>query len=207
MNLYLFLSLIIVCVPFFSFIPNNKGGGSVIKYVTCCFLFFLLLFVGLRGDVDADYKNYLNMFNSVPNFQNGIDFDEYGNIHGEFLYLFFNSIFKFFNLTFSSFLLFVALLSFFLKYYVISQHVRNSNLSISLYLSFSYFLVEFVQIRWGLAISVGLLAIHFLNERRYIKSILLALAAGLIQSLAFIITPFVFIYSIVFKLITKNKII
>lgn len=161
--------------------------------------------IGLRGNVDADYLNYLSMYEKVPTFSDGITLDAYSDIHGEVLYLFLNTLFKSLGLDFSALLIAVVTCSIFLKIYVISKYVININLVLALYFSFAYFLVEFIQIRWGLAISFTILSILFLEKSKYALSILFCIIAGLIQSLSLIIFPFLILYPVLKGRLAGNK--
>ncbi|ASI89246.1 EpsG family protein [Vibrio mediterranei] len=205
MVLYVFLLALIFVLPCISLIPQDRLKVTVVRALTYLVILFLALAVGLRGQVDADYLNYLDMYHRAPMFDLGLSFDDYSHIHGDILYLYVNSIFKSLNLDFSSLLLVVALVSLFLKYSIASKYVRNVNLSMALYLSFAYFLVEFIQIRWGLAISFSAASIYYLSKNKYVVSSLCMFIGGFIQSLSFIVLPFLILYFFLRRNLAKSK--
>ena len=173
--------------PVFSIWKRSKLLEVILLTI---FIIALVTFIGTRGNSGADYLAYLDMFSLVPSLDN-FSLDTTSQIHGEFGYLFLNSIIK--TAGFEIVLLFIviAILSIFSKFWFVFKTSSYPLLAISLYLSHYFILIEFVQVRWGAAIGLLCVCLYFFNENKKLKSLLFFFAAVSIHYFSFI---FVFIY-------------
>lgn len=130
----------------------------------------MVIFVGLRNFVGADYPVYRQMyayFGLNTNFSEIFDkalFRE-SNLEIEWLYLFFNNLFFSIGLPFYIFTLFVAIFAIFPKFYTIEKNVAYPALSMLLYMIPTYFAADGGQMRQGLGMMVCIFSFKFIKER------------------------------------------
>lgn len=164
------LVLIFFLIGFVSLLPLKKIKSYYILVYSI--VFFLFLISAFRGPgVDRDYNNYLKFF---------YDFNKLTPIHIEPSFLFITWIIK--NLFYDqAFLIFVfyALIGIGLKFYAIRQLSEFWLLSLAVYFSYSFILHDMTQIRVGISVSLLLLAIKPLYERRLIPFLVLSILAFL----------------------------
>ncbi len=164
----------IVC--FFLIIQQNytvkfKLSSGVI------FLFsvFLIIIAILRPSTLRDYNNYRDFFNYSR--------DERFEITAH--------LFRFVSPSFIIFLFLYAFIAITIKLYAIKENSSFHLLSIITYISTSYVLHDFIQIRVSCAIAIFLYSIKFLNNKKYIKYCLCIFIAFLFHksALVFLIVP------------------
>ncbi|MBI4866790.1 MAG: EpsG family protein [Candidatus Wallbacteria bacterium] len=151
---------------------------TVDRIVLISLVVYASLFSGLRWYSDVDYGPYSGMFDANP------DLARFGPksvqaLHGEPGYLLVTAIFKSLSLEFHAMVLFMAIIAISLKAYVADQHTKCASLCLALYFCIHFITIEFIQIRWGLASGLILLACHFLQRSRVLAAQLcFALAVG-----------------------------
>ncbi|UIN01631.1 EpsG family protein [Yersinia ruckeri] len=121
---------------------------------------------GLRSEgVDRDYKGYVEIFNSIPNFTELFSSD-LSHIHGDPLFFIISSMIKSFNL--DVYLLFVSfsLLSILIYSWCFSRFSVYPFLSLFIYYCHGFITKEMTQIRAGLASALILLALCILSKRK-----------------------------------------
>lgn len=161
MSIYYFLYLYALIGLFVSKIKEIPNISWLLVGV---FLSFLL--ASMRYGSDFDYFSYLDIFKSIPPLTNG--FSAVGraaqSIYAENAFIYFVSFLKIFisdAYVFSVFC-FLALISYF---YAFNYHCKYSLIAWFVYFSDGFFLREFTQIRFGLAIAFALLAFIFLQKK------------------------------------------
>ncbi|MCH2159786.1 MAG: EpsG family protein [Oleiphilaceae bacterium] len=128
-------------------------------------------FVGLRGDVGVDDLGYLKYFRETGSIDQVLFGSEgYWNIprayEPGFYYLM--SVFKLFSEDFLVFKLFLAISTLGLVAYSYTRMTELYLIAFAMFLSLLLLAIAMHQIRNGLAMSLGLLAISFLIERRWV---------------------------------------
>lgn len=143
------------------------------------------LMISLRNGV-ADFWEYVDMFNETP-FLNEFSIASTKNIHGEVGYLFLNSIIKTFGLGERFLFWFVGFLSVSLTLFYYIKKSPYFIISLLIYFSHTFLLRDMIQIRSGLAASISLYAIKYIEERKFWKFFIITILASLIHSAALIL--------------------
>lgn len=162
-------------------------------------LLLLVLLVGTRWFVAADFEGYYDIYEQVP-FLVEFSVDSTKHIYGEIGYLFIISIFKTFGLHFSFFILVLSVLSIYLKYFFLSRFALGF-FAFSIYLLVSFISVELIEVRWSISISFILLAYYygFLYNKKLLSSLFF------ICSLLFHYYSILFIFIFLFLKFFKNN--
>lgn len=176
--IFIFFVLFLSCIPLSGknyFSERNTVYGFFKEF----FLFFLLiLFIGFRGYVITDFVNYQKFYNELPSlFSNSDIFNKFSNNYGgwekgfKIFAIFCKTLgLNYFNFQTVSFLIDYIIISYLFKYYSI-----NKPMGFCFFILFSGITIEFNLLRNSKSIALFLLSIQFLNEKRYIKYILLNL--------------------------------
>lgn len=147
----------------------------------------LIVFSSIRGDFTADYSNYEIVYNRY------MDFSMYEIIrfqHGyEVLYIILNKVVYY---TFNSYSFLVFLIScfvVFLNIRFIKKYSKNVFLSVLMFYTIGVYLLSFNLMRQSIAISVFLLSLDALIEKRFYKYIFYTLLASLFHLSAIFMIP------------------
>lgn len=190
MELYIFIVFVAVVATLFDF--KKDTGGLKIAFV------IITVFLGLRYMYGSDYPAYLELFRQYNS--DGIPFWDIrgimqSDVYGELGWQILNKMFK----PFGYFGLNIALAIFenvviykMVKGYVPSQWYW---LAIVVYmLNSRLFLIGACSMeRQWLAMSVFILAIKFIEEKRFVPYVLMVIIAGLFHKSAFLMLPFYFL--------------
>ncbi|WP_431223028.1 EpsG family protein [Serratia sp. L9] len=180
----LWLVVPIIYCAFFSFLPIRNNTSRLLVLISA--IFVSVIIAGTRYNSDPDYFSYRQIYQLVPEISRFFSYN-LSSIHGEWGYLFFNSIFKTFGLGFFSLLLFFSFLSILLKVIAYNKFVsQDSVLAFLIYLSFNFINSEFIQFRFGFAVGIICFSFHYLYEKKIFQSILLMFIAGFFHVFAFI---------------------
>lgn len=176
-NLALFFSVLFSAIS-----ERIKSTSNQIPLVlSFCVIF---LFVGLRYNVGNDYQSYVFLFKSI---KYGLD------THLEFGYFFLNKLFASHIDGYKYVMIICAFITYFFLYLTL---VREKILALGVFFIFTY---EFLflsndQVRQGLVIAVFLYSIHFIEQRKFYKYVLIiSLSAVLFHYSAFLLLPAYFI--------------
>ncbi|MCC2781431.1 EpsG family protein [Parabacteroides distasonis] len=158
MDIYYFLFLWIAFLSSLDFFPlpqKIKMIGSSLLLLT------VILFCGLRGDVDNDYSTYVGHWGTTPIWQEESVKSLFEKINGhllEFGYVFICSLFKSIGLGYQSIFLFCSFLTFTLFYKSAKQFTSYPNFALFIFFS-QFIMMPFMQIRYGVAMTCTLYAI------------------------------------------------
>lgn len=176
---------------------NNQYKAYINFSVVILVLLYVVFFVAFRGDSAADYSTYVMYFDKTYNLYD-FSFDSAPDIYmTEPLFLLFMSVIKVFSN--DSFLFFstAAILSIFIRTYVIYKSVAVDKFAIAMIIINGFFYIngDFIQLRWSLAASFLLLYYLCLYDNKYIRSLLFALVAIAIHNFTvFFCLLFLFVY-------------
>lgn len=151
----------------------------------------LILFLGLRGNIEPDYSNYLDVYRS-----SGTTYSTKMNI--EYGYFLLNKIALSIGLQFQAIVFIMAVPSIAAKTYFFQKYSPNFSLSVLIYFSTLFFLFDFIAIRQAVALSIFLLSIPLIIERRFIPFFLLILLASQIHVSALLLIPGYFLFQLHF---------
>lgn len=167
------------------YLEVKRGYRKGIYFLSILIVTFL---VGLRGDVEPDYRSYLDIFNKVS-FSNLFSVNSV-----EIGYNYYNYIVKEFLLLPFQFVVFtVAFITIWLKFKFLKNNSPRYLISFLLYYCSLLFLYDFIAIRQALAMSIFMISIPFIIERRFLKYLLCIFIASLFHISAVILFPLYFI--------------
>lgn len=160
--------------------------------------------VAVSYDLGMDYFAYQSVFDSVISIDEIGGFGEldrnFSYIHGEYGFLFLNSLVKFFFDSHNAVYLFSSLISMSCVVVALSKFSESVNFGFYLYVSFFFLSFNLVQIRLGVASSLLLYSVVFLLERRWFGYLLSVVLASLFHKLAMVGLLFVFLAYIPYRL-------
>lgn len=165
------------------------------KLMYAYMLFILVMVVGTRWFVAADFDGYFGIYNEIPLLVD-FNFESTKQIYGEIGYLFIGSIFRSLDAHFTVFVFFTSLVSLIVKYFVISKFPYGF-LAFSIYLLIAFISVELIEVRWSVSISFILLAYYFgllLRQNSLATLFFLCSLAFHYYSILFIILYFVILF-------------
>lgn len=158
---------------------------TTIKWLLLCLYVIFVVFVGLRGDIDSDYKTYEKSFKYIELNDYGI-----GDITFEPSFYFISKFAIAIGSDYWFVTLIYAILTFgvlFYSFYQISY--RLSVFYILAYYSYFFFLHAVTQIRVGLGIGLLIFSILYVKERKPFKFILTVLSASFFHISCLIFLP------------------
>ncbi|WP_448105308.1 EpsG family protein [Pedobacter panaciterrae] len=152
----------------------------------------LALIAGLRYG-DRDYLNYLDIYSSVPNLFQGFKTED---IHGEPGYLLLNSMCKTIGLGSLGVFLIMSCSSVALSLNFFRKHTPFFLVATLIYFSHVFMLRDMMQIRAGLAASISLYALPYIEKRKFLPFFLILIAGASMHAGVLILTIAYFIYPV-----------
>lgn len=150
-------------------------NGDKIKHLVFWFLVSLLIFISsIRWNVGTDWYSYTDYFSKIENY---VENPETNGMERGFTYL--NYLVKELTDNYSVLLTLMAILTIGIKARFIYQH--ENIMLLSLFLYFCYYVADIFAVRQYLAISITLLSIPYIVQRRFILFLLVVVAAALIH--------------------------
>ncbi len=145
----------------------------------------LVVFAGLRGDIDLDWSNYFDHYKAT---KLELSRGNYGYQYYivEPLYIFINQVAVILKLKFQTVLFFVATLAVSFNLICFWRYSKYFFFCVLFYFVHTYLLKEMLQIRAGLACAILMFAIPYIQNKKFIPFLLLVLAAGFIHSISWV---------------------
>lgn len=163
-------------------LPNNKS-----KKIFYFIIIMLVLFSGLRGDIEPDYSSYKDIF-----YWAGIsEYSAEEDTEIGFFYL--NRIIYTTGLNFQWVIFLMAFFTIILKAIFFKKVSKNFVFSILLYYCSVFFLFEFIAIRQALAMSIFFFGIPYILERNFLKYTFIVLLGSLFHLSIFLVFPLYFL--------------
>lgn len=183
--IYLILFAFFTSVSFFELNVEGRHTKLNLAALYSFLTIFLIVMAGTRT-IGFDYSNYLYLYDVIT-------LDNYLENTVEIGYAFLTQISRNLNLSFHTFLLFIALLGVGWKMHFIFKWSQNWFLSLTYYFAIGFTINEMGQIRHGLAIAIILLAFSDLFDKNYKKFFFKTFFAFLIHASALIVFPVYFL--------------
>lgn len=189
------LTIFFFCLLAFSvidYVRVQAGFRTILLILSCCVLVFFITF---RFNV-PDYDSYVDMFREVTfSFNTSANSD----IHGEFGYLFFNALIKL--LGGNPIVLFAVVGSLSILFTAIFYRKYTGYFLIALlgYFSHIFLLREMIQIRSGLAITITMFAIPYVQQRKLLKFLGVILVAASFHMICLLFVAIYFLYPVLQK--------
>ncbi len=175
MWVYFFLFFLVILISAKDFIKMPVLTQNTLGIVL---LLILISFFGFRYNCDNDYSNYIGIYESTPLLNEGIGLVlGYGVIVGvEVGYIFVSALFKQVSFNPQSIFIFSSIVTFCITYKVFKRYSVFPTISILIFFS-QFFSLPFVQIRFGIAMAIVLLACFYLLKEQRLKYWLLIILA------------------------------
>lgn len=154
---------------FFLFLSFRNLNSKIWGLVSILLLSVITIFVAFRTNSDVDYLGYIFIYNSVGHPLDVLTGDS-THIHSEISFKLLNSVIKYLGLPFYVVTGICAVLSIFGKLFFFRQIGANSLVAFSLYFSFYFITVEFIQMRWAVAVAFCVLSLMFFSDKKYKNS-------------------------------------
>lgn len=177
--------LIYLIIIFFILIFMKKinKGNKIIEFLT---LSLLILVCGLRYNVGTDYNLYVEMFHNI---------DVIGRTE-----LVVRTIIKINQFIFryreQFFFLSMSILTIMFYYLGIKNISKKKGNSLFLFVALGYYAVMFNGIRQALAMAICFFATRYINERKFLKYVIIILLATFCHTTALIMIPMYFLNKI-----------
>lgn len=187
----LILSLVLLVIIAVSFLDVIDCPLSLRIALLIIIGILLALLAGLRYG-DRDYFAYLDIYDSVSGLFKEFDVTE---VHGEAGYLLLNRICKTFSLGTASVFLIMSFSSVSLSLNYFRKYTPFFLIALLIYFSHVFMLRDMMQVRAGLAASISLYALPYIEKRKFVPFFLVILlgasmhAGVLILLLAYISYP------------------
>lgn len=169
------------------------------RKITAQFLFlFLLFFIGLRGHLYTDFISYYAFFQEIPtlcNIEKILNYSEY-----EFGFTIYTSIFKTFIPNYYAWVFFNAIWDLIILTWFFTKYSKSVVFSFIFFIAFSGIVLETNLYRNVKAISLFLLSIPYLQQKRFIPYLLLNIIGVTFHSSSIIYIPLYFILNKTFPI-------
>jgi len=179
MWIYYILFLFIVIIASKDFI---KIDPVINKAINVLLLLVLICFFGFRYNCDNDYNNYADIYSATPSLAKGaaavVAYSVLVSV--ELGYTFVSAFFKMLSLSTQSIFIFSALLTFSIIYSVFKRNSLFPIISLLIYFA-QFFSLPFIQMRFGIAMSLVLLASFYLFRGKKLKYWLLIILGASFQ--------------------------
>lgn len=144
-------------------------------------------FIGLRGNIEPDYAHYLNIYNRAGQ---ELARNEFQVEPG---YQFINNVFSYLKLGLQPLLLLMAAATTFLKLKFFREVSPAYLISFLLYYCSLFFLYDFIAIRQALAMTIFMIALPAVWERKLLKFVGLVVLGSLFHVSILVVLPVYFI--------------
>lgn len=157
-------------------IVNKKIPNHFIIY------FIMVSFSALRGNGDGDYFNYINGYSSFQTIES-IIYIQHPFERGFRILAFIGNVF---NLPAQSVIIFMSVITLTIVYKIVKIYSPNPAFSLVLYFPV-YLLFDMHHSRASVAIAIGMLAFHYYNSHKMLKSVITIFVACLFHKSAAIL--------------------
>lgn len=181
--IYFLICIFLFGCVFLVDIKLDKQAGNVIFFVLSV---ILILFVGLRGNIEPDYESYLDIFQHSKT-SNYIDFEV------EPLYLFLNKAILLLGGAFPIIVFIMAFISIMPKLFFFKKYSPNFALSFFIFFCGSLFLFDFIATRQAVAIGLFMFSLQYIQNRSWWNYFSIIILASGFHISALILLPCFFI--------------
>src|SRR5690625_3234240 len=189
-------------VSFFFYGSVDKSKRAKILYLVIMFIPLFILSSLRSSDIGTDTKNYLSGFNSIKY----ADFDNvYDVVRWEVGYVFLNKISSYLSEHPNIILIITSFIALLGVFYFIYKNSTSVILSVYLYLTLYLYFFSFNGIRQAIAMSIIVMGLHFIIQRKLLKYLIMVIIATLFHETAILFIMLYFIYNL--KLTYKNVLI
>ncbi len=186
MNWYLTNLLIVIIIGLLSLLFRSEDTRR--KFFLYGSFIQLFLFLSLRAtDVGIDLPNYFYFYDKC----NQVGWNTIFSYRYEPLYIIYTKLIANFINNKQIFLVITAFLSLMGPLYIIKKYSKNYFLSIFLFITFQFFTYDFYLLRQVIAMSILLLSLKYVEEKKFVKFAIMVGIATCFHTSAFL---FVIVY-------------
>jgi hypothetical protein len=180
------LTIVFCLLSILSFIEILKVKEKYNKTLFFLSYIVLSLTAGLRYG-DRDYFAYINAYNHAPNWDVGESFMEVG-------YRYAGYFFKILGFSAEQFLFIFAFLSVGLIFIFIKRYTPFVFTAVFIFFCHTFILRDMLQIRSSLSIGIAMLAIPYIENRKFVKTLSVIIFAGLFHFVGYFFIVLYFLY-------------
>ena len=169
-------------------VEDEEEKYSIIRDVRFLAVGLLIVFIGLRGHVYTDFLEYYNLFDTIPLIWN-LNIEDFNMEPGFIIY---TSLFKTVIPNYYCWVLFNTIFDLTVFFFFFRKYTKSVVFAFLVFLAYQGLYIEFNLYRNAKAISLFLLSIPFLEERRLWPYLLLNILGGLFHVGAFMLIPLYF---------------
>lgn len=186
---FLFLSVIMAT---YSFAGNYNSSKRIFNTPTIVCIILMSLFAGLRSpEVGTDTGAYIRMFFKTTSYELDWDYLKWDNEPGFYLL---QHVVNIISSNYSVLLIVIALICYTLVLRSIRLHSLNGLLSLFIYITLGYYTFCFNAARQALALSIYMIAISYIIERKFIRYALVVIVASMFHKSIIIALPLYFLF-------------
>lgn len=191
-GIYIYASLMAI-------IDTVNSEKYIKKTLAVIFILVLAIISGTRFHLGGtDYYVYRNVFESIPLldefFSNFKILDDMYMTYGmEDGYLFLNSLIKTLGFNFYGFILIHSIIFYSLFFYGVSRYTKNMGLVMIIFLYKLFFYNTFISMRQSLTIALFWIMLKFIEERKFIKYIIIWTICIKLHTASMVLLPVYFI--------------
>lgn len=180
----------ILLLSIFGIYFTNKGKNRTNKIWLCFIAFIQLSLLSMfRINIGIDYKSYKNIFNEISI----LPFNQINEHEIEIGYGLLNKIVSIYTDNFGVLIAICSIITVGIMIFVIYKNSTSYALSIYLYVALSFYYMAYNLTRQGIAISITIVGIKYIKEKKLIKYLLVILLASTFHYSALIMIPIYFI--------------
>jgi hypothetical protein len=181
--IYFLICIFLFACIFLVEIKLDKQAGNVVFLVLST---LLILFVGLRGDIEPDYENYLDIFQHSKS-------SSYKDFEVEPLYLFLNKTIRLLGGAFPIIVFIMAFISILPKLLFFKKYSPNFAVSSFIFFCGALFLFDFIATRQAVAIALFMFSLQYIQNRSWWNYFWIIILASGFHISALILLPCYFI--------------
>ena len=195
MSLYIVVFLFLFFFSVLERVDDEQEISGILVKKNLLYLIsvFLILFAGLRYNTGPDYRSYKIIYDTYGHI---IDFNSRYEPGFVLMMHFFKNII---NASFETFLFFLTALAVILKVLFFKRFFKHPIFFLFLYYPFFFFIVDFGQIRQGVALGFILWCLPAIKERKLLKFLIFWLLACFFHYSALLFFPFYILGNITVK--------
>ena len=169
----------------------------------------LAVIAGMRNVGGTDFNIYRAIYNNVPKLGNFFRYygtldDRYMTFGVERAYLFANSLFKTLHFSYYGYIFVQALFIIFTTYFALRKYTGEFMIVVMVFLYKFYFYNAFISLRQPITIALFFIMLHFMEKRKIVPYMLLALLSFYFHTAAIVLFPLYFLNRVK---VTRNLII
>lgn len=181
--------IIYVLVNSCAIIKNKRN-----TFINLSFL-YMSLFLGLRSvNTGPDSIVYIDIFKYIAK----LPIDQLNSINWEVLYIIFNKILSLFTTNTQIYIIITSVLGLIGPFILIKKYSKNSFLSIVLFITLGFFSYYIFTIRQCIAITILVFSVKYIQEKKFIKFILIVIIATLVHKSSIVFALIYFISKVKF---------